>query len=394
VHTKLNKQLVIAKMKSNQSIGATLGYNLKEESQIIDVHNLEGDQLQDYEMQMKLTQQLFVGRAKNLTAHIIISPGIEDGQKLTNKEWKEIANDYLKKTSLEKHEAIVFLHQDREHKHLHIVANRIDSRGAIYRNGNELVMSQRVGNEIAKERGLTQAREIMFERKLLTEQGIESTAIGSLEKIKNDLKMATEKARDDNNLFDQNKYFSALLESGYKVKEHLNKDNGQIRGYGIEKDGIFYNASDIGKEFTLSKLNQNGVTPYLLNQQANQRQQTRQQSSSLRQMSEALKETSNARKRGQELKSIKEDVKKIINNKYYNHKEYFAAVEKLGYQVKEHLNKETGEVRGYGIGKNGIFFNASDIGKEFTLKELGKDNFIKEDASQAIRKDQGQSYQL
>lgn len=384
---------MIAKMLSNQSVGATLGYNLKEESQIIDVYNLMGEHLQDYEKQMKLTQELFAGRAKNLTAHIIISPSIEDGQKLANQEWKEIANEYLKKTSLEKNESIVFLHEDREHKHLHIVANRIDSNGRIYRNGNELAMSQRVGNEIAQERGLMQAREIMIENKRLKEQSIEPKTVGSLEKIKGDLNQAANFARDANSLFDQKKYFEALRKSGYKVKEHLNKETGEIRGYGIERDGIFYNASDIGKEFTLNKLNQTGAAPSLQNDQREQLQ-AKHQSPSLHQMSASLNETDNKRKTERNLQSIKEDIEKITSKKYNNTKEYFTALEKSGYQVKEHLNKDTKEIRGYSVGKEGTFYNASDIGQEFTLKELNKAKVVNEAVNQTKSKDQDQSFQL
>jgi hypothetical protein len=251
---------MIAKMKSNQSIGATLGYNLKEDSQIIAVNNLVGDHIQDYEKQMRATQELFEGRAKNLTAHVIISPSIEDGQRLKLDHWKDIANAYLKKTSLETYESIVFLHEDREHKHLHIVSNRIDSEGKIYRNGNELAMSQRIGNEIAQEFGLMQAREIMLKNKRLGEKNKEQEILGSVERIKNELKLAAKAALGNKNLFDTDKYFNSLRNSGYKVKEHLNKDSGQLRGYGIEKDGTFYNASDFGKEFTLSSLSQSRST--------------------------------------------------------------------------------------------------------------------------------------
>ena len=247
---------MIAKMKSNQSIGATLGYNLKEESQVIAVNNLVGDHIQDYEKQMRATQELFEGRAKNLTAHVIISPSIEDGQKLNIGQWKGIANSYLKKTSLETYESIVFLHEDREHKHLHIVSNRIDSDGKIYRNGNELAMSQRIGDEIAQEFGLMQAREIMLQNKRLREKDKEQEILGSMERIRKELRLAVTTALGNNNFFDTNKYFNSLQSLGYKVKKHLNKDSGQLRGYGIEKDGTFYNASDFGKEFRLSSLTQ------------------------------------------------------------------------------------------------------------------------------------------
>lgn len=373
---------MIAKMKSNSSLSGTLGYNLKEESEVIDVHNLEGDNVHDYERQMRDTQELFEGRAKNLTAHVILSPGIEDGKKLTTEQWKEIANDYLKKTGLEKRESIVFIHQDREHKHLHLVVNRIDENGKIYRNGNELAMSQRVGNEIAQERGMMQAREVMKENQRLRAQGLEPGTGGSVQNIRNDLRAAASESIGEKRGFNQEKYFAKLRERGYQVKEHLNKETGEVRGYGIEKNGTFYNASDIGKGYTLTnlknpeRLKEIQAEPKHINTQ--EQRQLQQQEFTLEQMRESLRIKEREKKKESELEKMKSELKELTQKKYNNTKEYFAALEKSGYQVKQHLNKETGEVRGYGIEKNGTFYNASDIGKEFTLKELNKANVILE----------------
>src|SRR5882672_7204249 len=150
---------MIAKMKSNLSAKETLLYNDKENSEIIFISNLTGENRQEVEMQMAARQKLFEGRAKNLIAHIMISPSIEDGKKLTRLDWKEIGNSFLQKANLSSYQSIAYLHKDKEHFHLHIVANRIDQHGKIYRNGNELVMSQRIGDEIARERGMKRAAE-------------------------------------------------------------------------------------------------------------------------------------------------------------------------------------------------------------------------------------------
>lgn len=49
-------------------------------------------------------------------------------------------------------------------------------------------------------------------------------------------------------------FFEKLEKIGYKIKKHLHKDTGEIRGYGFEKDNCYYNASDLGKDLTLKKL--------------------------------------------------------------------------------------------------------------------------------------------
>ncbi len=327
---------MIAKMKSNISIGATLGYNLKDESQIIETHNLVGEHVQDYELQMRSTQNLFEGRARNLTAHIIISPSIDDGAKLTLDDWKSIANDFRHKADLEKYEAIVFLHDDREHRHLHMVVNRVDELGQIYRNGNELNMSQRIGNEIALERGLKQAREVNKER------GLETEAPGTLSQISKDIKQAAAVSRDKVNKLDQKKFFEELRKTGYTVKEFFNKETGSVRGYGVEKDGIFYNASQIGKDVTLSALNR--------------------------------KEVKNESKQVISLEDLRKDLRaaalSATKNKQFDQERYFENLKKAGYGITTYFQKGTNKMRGYGIEKNGTYYNSSSLGKEYTLKNI------------------------
>jgi hypothetical protein len=49
---------------------------------------------------------------------------------------------------------------------------------------------------------------------------------------------------------------------------------------------------------------------------------------------------------------------------------YLQEVEGAGFIVHRYYNKETGELRGYGIEKDGTKMDASEIGKAFTLKAL------------------------
>jgi len=61
---------------------------------------------------------------------------------------------------------------------------------------------------------------------------------------------------------------------------------------------------------------------------------------------------------------------------------YFDAIISGGYELRVHRNKETGEVRGYGISKGGTYMDASAIDRKLTLRNIEKHfkevNFIKE----------------
>lgn len=347
---------MIAKMKSNLSAKETLLYNDKEKSEVIFINNLTGETWQEVEKQMAARQKLFTGRAKNLTAHIIISPSIEDGKRQTRLDWKEIGNSFLQKAGLSTNQSIAYLHKDKEHFHLHIVANRIDANGKIYRNGNELAMSQRIGYEIATERGLKRAADIMQEKKQARKNGmVIDGASGSVAQIRAVMTQAALKAWSDGK-FDQSKYFNEIKSNGYEVRLFFKKDNenkitDEVRGYAIgKKDEHFLNASQIDTEFTLRRLKHE--IPLRSNQ------------------SSANTESF--------VEPIKKDLegcfqKALSSQKKFDPQLFLNEVRSKGYPVKEYFNKDTGKLRGYGIEKeDGGIINASEMGSEFTLANLLK----------------------
>ena len=367
---------MIAKMKSNRGLNETIEYNLKDESELIDVHNLVGSEIEDYQRQMEMTQRLFEGRAKNLTAHVILSPAIEDGSKLTKADWKGIALQFLQRAKLDKHESIVFLHTDKEHYHLHIVANRINDDGKIYRNGSELHLSQRIGTEIAAERGMKQAREVMLERK----KNQQAKSAGIFSAIKHDLLQASNEVKSKHGKFFVTEYFTLLVQTGYDVKIFLKNvgkainfflngltfDIAQLRGYGVKKDGKYYNAPQLGEECTLNALTKPHVEGILNTQQPviESTPQPKVKKSKTNQLKGKNKIVTDQKI------VIALILKKILIQQFKDVNEYVNAIKEQGLIVHLHMQKETGELRGYSLEKDGQIFNASDIGREFSIKNL------------------------
>lgn len=347
---------MIGKMKSNISLKDTLDYNIKEHSEIISINNVFGDNWKEIERQMLTRQTLYDGRAQNLTAHIFLSPGIADGKKLTRLDWKEIAQSFLEKASLTEHQSIAFLHQDKEHFHLHIVANRIDEKGNLYRHKNELALSQRLGDEIAKERGMIRAAEIMRERRLAKRLGIIISDVqGSIEKIRKDAYDSAKASFNNENVFVAKKYFENLEAKGYKVKVNFKKSSDgvvttEISGYSVGRKGErLIKASTLGSEFTLEKLAK-GVN-----------QNWEQESAKVSQLKNKAENIL--------IESFAESRKDQMG---FDPQNYFEVIRSKGYPVKEYLHNETGNLRGYGIEIEGILFNSSEIGTDFTLTNLKK----------------------
>lgn len=84
----------------------------------------------------KLIQDLN-DRAKNKSIHAILSfnPN-DDMQRLTKQDLIDIANKYLEKHGFDDNQSAVYLHNDKAHIHLHIVANRIKMDGICVSSSN------------------------------------------------------------------------------------------------------------------------------------------------------------------------------------------------------------------------------------------------------------------
>ncbi|MBS1508563.1 MAG: relaxase/mobilization nuclease domain-containing protein [Bacteroidetes bacterium] len=334
---------MIAKMKSNLSVEETLLYNDREKSEIISIKNLVGENFRDVEKQMAMRQKLFAGRAKNLTAHIIISPSIDDGKRQTRLDWKEIGDSFLKKAELNSYQSIAYLHKDKEHFHLHIVVNRIDPNGKIFRHKNELALSQRLGDEIAIERGLKRASEIRRQRRLGRDESKINPEVGIVAQIRKVASKASVLAFVSGK-FDQKKYFECIKGEGLEVRLFFKKDSDEVRGYAIGKKGErLINASQIGSEFTLRRLKQGTDDSKLSVEFFN---------SKIRDVIETSFQ------------------KTIMDKKRFEPQLFLNELRSTGHVIKEYYNKDTGKLRGYGFEIDQKIINSSEIGSEFTLTNL------------------------
>src|SRR5690606_436016 len=89
---------------------------------------------------------------------------IEDGRNLKTWQLQEIVERFLREMKLRDHQEVAFVHRDREHLHLHVYVNRIDSHGKAY---NDHFLGKRTGfaaEAVAKQMGLTTVREVQLQK--------------------------------------------------------------------------------------------------------------------------------------------------------------------------------------------------------------------------------------
>lgn len=234
---------MIAKAKSISHGAASMEYALKkDQAEIIDKRGVIGDNGKEIKQEFTLFQNQN-HRCKNNDFSFVLSPEPADGKKLTNKEFKAISADFLKEMKLDTHQALVVKHNDRNHAHLHIYVNRINSNGKAYKDNFISKQSQTVADKIAQARGLTRASIVQEFKK----------------EMHKDLKTQVfekHKAVLEHKPKDFKQYKDLMKSSGVEVLPTINKA-GKLQGYRIAFQGVNLKATEVHRSMSLSKMGVN-----------------------------------------------------------------------------------------------------------------------------------------
>lgn len=232
--------------------GGTLGnYVMDEEKGYeIDRNLLCGDNPKEIMEEIKSIQDLNQ-RATNKTFSLVLSPDIKDGQKLTNKELKAITRQYMDKLGIdpEKQQFVAFVHTEKEHKHIHIIANRVQSNGTLIPDHHIGKRAQWAAHEIAQERGLVSAKQLMIDN-------IKSSELqkGNFKELRNDIFNKHQSIMKLNPKgFEE--YKNGMEKLGVNVSVVLNK-KGKVQGHNLTDkiSGKIFKASEIHRQLGLSTM--------------------------------------------------------------------------------------------------------------------------------------------
>lgn len=249
--------------KSCSGGGALANYVLDEEKGYeLDRNLVCGDTPQEIVQEMKMIQDLNQ-RATNKTLSLVLSPDVKDGKKLSDKELKKMTQDYLNKLGIdtEKQQYVAFVHTEKEHKHIHIIANRVQTNGKLISDHHIGKRGQWVAHEIAKERGLVSAKQKMFDNIKKIEQDKTDLKSERSDIFKKHQKVINKSPKTFSN------YIVEMQKVGLDVKPTINKQN-QIQGFRvIEKGtGVNYKMSEINRSMSASNLIKSGLKNDLKNE--------------------------------------------------------------------------------------------------------------------------------
>src|SRR5690606_4475248 len=156
---------MIGKGKSISHTRASMmyGWNKEKDAEIVFNQNIAGENPVEITHEFRFIQEQNINCQKN-TLSFVLSPTIEDGKFLRQKELREICQKFMKEMNLGDRQAIAFVHKDKEHKHIHLYVNRINFNGVAYKDSFIGKRCQVAAEKVAEEMKLTTVKHIQMEK--------------------------------------------------------------------------------------------------------------------------------------------------------------------------------------------------------------------------------------
>lgn len=204
-------------------------------------------------------------RLNNVVWHTSLSFAYQD--KVDDDLMRKVAKFYLERAGFGNlHQHLIVKHQDRQHQHLHIVANRIDYNGKAVSDQFYKNRTAKICDEIEQSFGLTIAREQQRNLHHTHPQWLQE-AIQKKEKIRKAIDdHIAEKARVNWKSLHEN-----LRIQGIQMRVTKNK-KGEVVGISFHTEGFSIKGSKLGKGYTFPSLNraflQQGIEEKLSNKKA------------------------------------------------------------------------------------------------------------------------------
>lgn len=184
---------------------------------------------------------------------------------LTNAEWTNIADDYMKRMGFsETHLRCYVLHDDKDGQHIHIIASRIElSSGKLYLGKNENLISTRIIQQLERDYSLTRTKGLEF---LASPSTASPSPKPKLKKSRNEMMIEKRTGEQCPKGIIQNA-LNELLDTRQSITDFVQQlvaqnirpipniaSTGRMNGFSFEYNGIAFKASQLGKGYSWSAL--------------------------------------------------------------------------------------------------------------------------------------------
>lgn len=180
---------------------------------------------------------------------------------LIDAQWSEIADDYMKRMGFsETHLRCYVLHDDEDGQHIHIIASRVSlDAGKLYLGRNENLASTRIIQQLEKDYNLTRT-------KGLKASSAAPSPKPKLKKSRNELMIEKRTGELCPKTIIQNA-LNELLDTRQSITDFVHQlvaqniraipniaSTGRMNGFSFEYDGIAFKASQLGKGYSWTAL--------------------------------------------------------------------------------------------------------------------------------------------
>ena len=182
-------------------------------------------------------------KLNNPVYHISLDFAHEDASRLTDDLMVEIAREYMRRMGITNTQYIVCRHTDREHQHLHIVANRVDNDGNTISDSNDNVRNVKVCKALTREYGLHFSKGKM---------NVKRDRLRGKDKVKYQIYDAIKAVLPHCNCWSD--LCDRLAKQGIGVNFKYNKNEDKILGVSFTKNEISFSGSRIDRSMSFYKL--------------------------------------------------------------------------------------------------------------------------------------------
>ena len=248
------------KIKRGKSFAGVVQYALKpgahhKSDPVVIGGNMLGDSASKLITEFDDTKQLRPDVQKPVWHNSLRLP---DGETLSNDQWVNIADDYMKRMGFSDTHLRCYVLHDDEGQHIHIIASRIDiAGGKLYLGRNENLISTRIISELEIAHGLTVTKtapslsNTQPKRKIISRNEQKLSERTGVPCPKKSLQQIIDKSLADKP--DLLTFIKRLEQAEVSWKVNV-ASTGKMKGFSFEYAGIAFKASQLGKSYSWANL--------------------------------------------------------------------------------------------------------------------------------------------
>lgn len=246
---------MIAKMVKGSGFRGALEYDLQEEKGLMLDTNMAGENVRELAKEFGEIRKLRPNLNKAVL-HVSLAAAL--GESLTDRQWTEIGQKYLRGMGFKNSQFVITRHTDTDHQHIHILANRIGMDGSVVSDGMDFKRQENLMREIERSYGLKVVEPShTAERKALTKGEIEESVRTHTPSTRMQLQQLCDAAAKGTSAM--HSYIERLEVAGVEVIPTTQLSGAKLSGLQYRLDGVVMKGSDLGKSYSPAGLAKRGI---------------------------------------------------------------------------------------------------------------------------------------